>query len=123
MDEKEILNGLEKVSQNLDLVEKAIEKNNWDEVGLLLSQVNIIQAKINSSTPPLDILLAKNLSFEKQYTPLKESLITKTTRVISSIEEWKTKQLEKISESRNVLDNLSKYYRPSTISHYIDTNE
>jgi hypothetical protein len=121
--EKEILAFLNDISLKLDKGESLIKKNEWDAVGTLFSEVNAIQEKIQKSDPPVNQLAAENPSFKEQYEPLRELLVKKTTRVISVIEQWKVEQAEKITGSKNLLDNISKYYKPSNSSYYIDTNE
>jgi hypothetical protein len=123
MDEKEIISSLNRIGDILDNAQSYIDKNEWDNLKLGLSQVDIIQAGIKTNHPSVDTLLAENSSFKSQFEPLKESVLAKSARVISSIEEWKQKNLEKITDSKNTLDNISKYYKPSQNSYYIDTKE
>ncbi len=123
MDEKEIISSLHRVVDILDHAQSYIDKNEWDNLKLALSQVDIIQAGIKSNHPSVDTLLSESSSFKSRFEPLKESILVKSAKVISSIEEWKQKHLEKITESKNTLDNISKYYKPSQNSYYIDTQE
>jgi regulator of replication initiation timing len=123
MREKEILTILSDISRKLDKGERHIKKNEWDDVGTLFSEINALHEKVRKNDPPIKRLMAENPSFKEQYEPLREILLEKTTRVISVIEQWKSEQADKITGSKNLLDNISKYYKPSNSSYYIDTNE
>ena len=123
MDENQILTILSRISSKLDRGEAYIKKNEWDAVGKLLTEVNTLQEKIKKNEPPVETLLSNNPSFKNRYEPLKKNLLDKANRVISAIEFWKSEYTEKITASKNVLDNISKYYKPDNTSYYIDTKE
>lgn len=123
MTEKEILILLGQISEKLDKGQTHINKSEWEAVGTLFSEINTIQEQIKKNDPSIETLLSQSPGFKAAYEPLKESLLKKTASTISAIETWKASQTEKISGSKNVLDNLSKYYNPSKKSYYIDTKE
>lgn len=82
-----------------------------------------IQDKIKTGKPGIDSLLEKNPDFKANYEPLKASLMEKTDGIISAIEVWKEQNTGKIADSKNTLDNISKFYKPSSTSYYIDRKE
>lgn len=123
MDENQILTLLTRISIKLDKGEVCIKKNEWEAVGKLFTEVNTLQEKIKKNDPSVETLLSNNPSFKTRYEPLKKDLLDKTTRVISAIENWKLEYTEKITASKNLLDNISKYYKPRNTSYYIDTKE
>ena len=123
MDENEIITLLSRISDHMDKGEAHIKKNEWDAVGKLFTEVNTLQEKIRKNNPPVKTLLLQNTSFKDQYEPLKKKLADKANQVISAINKWKEEHTEKISASKNVLDNISKYYNPDNKSYYIDTKE
>jgi regulator of replication initiation timing len=123
MDENQILTLLTRISSKLDKGETYIKKNEWDAVGKLFTEINTLQEKIKKNEPPVETLLSNNPSFKKKYEPLKKNLLDKANKVISTIEKWKLEHTEKITASKNVLDNISKYYKPGNTSYYIDTKE
>jgi hypothetical protein len=123
MDENQILTLLTRISTKLDKGEACIKKNEWEAVGKLMTEVNTLQEKIKKNDPPVETLLSNNPSFQNRYKPLKKSLLDKTNRVISAIENWKLEYTEKITASKNLLDNISKYYKPPNSSYYIDQEE
>ncbi|MCP5048427.1 MAG: hypothetical protein GY940_14755 [bacterium] len=116
MDKKEILKQLKQVSKHLDTAESHIETNDWDAIAGLFSNIDDIQSKIKTNDPPIETLMAQNLAFKKEYEDIKTALLEKTTHIIATIETWKTLHTEKISGSKNVLDNISKFYQPPTTS-------
>lgn len=120
MDEKGILKALEDISGHLDKVPQAVAKNDWDAVSLLMSHVNDSQEKIRTSDVPLQEYLDRNPLFKKEYDAVKPVVLKKTGDVVATIEEWRTKQMGKIADSKNILDNISRYYQPSNRSYYID---
>lgn len=79
--------------------------------------------KNKKNDPPVETLLSNNPSFKNQYEPLKKNLLEKANKVVSAIENWKLEYTGKITTSKNVLDNISKYYNPTNTSYYIDTKE
>jgi hypothetical protein len=123
MDEKGILKLLQRISQHLGKAETHIKDNDWNGVGEVLSRVDGFQVEIKNNTPSVEVLLSQNPQFKEEYEPLKESVLEKTNQIISAIEEWKITHTEKITGSKNVLDNISKYYKPADISYYIDREE
>ncbi|MGE5340813.1 MAG: hypothetical protein ACM3SY_04950 [Candidatus Omnitrophota bacterium] len=123
MDDKAILGSLRLISDNLDHIETYIHANNWEKVGLATTQVKALQVDLAAADPDWDRRLAQNPTLKNDYQALRDAIITKTERIVASIQGWKSQQLEKISASRNVLDNLSRFYKSSTQSYYIDTKE
>ncbi len=123
MNEKEIIARLSSISNDLDGSESLIRNNDWDAIGKLFSQFDSIQEKIKSSEPSVETLMARNASFKKEYENIKAALLEKTGRIVADIEEWKIKHTEKISGSKDILDNISKFYQPPTTSYYIDRKE
>ncbi len=123
MNENQILEQLAQLSQKLDEGETHIKTNSWDEVATLFSQAGKIQASIQNHQPPLDTLCARNPGFKKAYTEIKTVLLEKTERIITTIEKWKQEQVEKISDSKNTLNNISKFYSPNQTSYYFDRKE
>jgi regulator of replication initiation timing len=114
---------LNQISQLLDTVENHINENNWDMVTDVMARVASLQSEIKNHSPSVKTLQEQNPAFQREYEPLKDSLLEKAGQVISIIEKWKVKQVGKISNSKNVLDNLSRYYKPSTTSYYFDRKE
>ena len=123
MDEKGILTALEEISAYLDQVSEAVTQNDWDSVSQLLSHVNDRQEKIRTGDTSLQEYLDSNGSFKKQYEVIKPVVMKKTEIVAERIQEWRTQQMGKIADSKNVLDNISRYYKPNQRSYYIDREE
>lgn len=123
MDEKEILASLNQVYSHLEGVQPLIEKNDWEGVNTLLLQVQVIKDKIRNNNPKVETLISQSPSFNADYQPLKTAIMVKSAAIITIIEDWKQKHVSKISESKNVINNISKYYNPSNTSFYIDKNE
>jgi len=118
-----IISLLNRILQLLDNVSTHINENNWDMVTDIMSRVASFQTEIKNHSPSVETLLAQSSSFQREYEPLKASLLEKTEVVITGIEKWKVDQTGKISDSKNILDNMSRYYKPSTMSYYIDRKE
>jgi uncharacterized protein Yka (UPF0111/DUF47 family) len=123
MDEKEILAHLRRISANLAKVGESLKKNDWDNVEKLLARVDEIQTKIKGNAIPVETFLARDPSFEKEYSTVKEKLLEQLKQNHTAIEAWKVKQTEKIAGSRNVLDAIAKYYSPPNTPYYIDKEE
>ena len=123
MDEKEILKGLTKISENLGKVAESISNENWDNVETFLSEANKIQEKIKKNPIKVETFMAKNPSFEKEYSVVKSRLLEQLEQNMASINVWKMKHTEKIAGTKNTLDNFSKYYKPQKSSYYIDKKE
>lgn len=123
MDEKEILIHLRRISTDLGEVGESLKKNDWDNVEKLLARIDEIQTKIKDNEVPVETFLARNPSFEKEYTAVKEKLLAQIEQNNTAIEIWKVKQAEKITGSRNVLDTLARYYTPPNTPYYIDKKE
>lgn len=123
MDEKGILKLLEEIGMQLDSVKTAIEKDEWDTVSQQLSLVNKSQEKIRTNPIPVDTFLEKNREFKEQYNILKPVILKKTEEVITRIQGWQTKQMGKIADSKNILDNFARYYQPNNRSYYFDREE
>lgn len=123
MDEKEILSGLTKISEKLEKVGESIQNDNWDAVETYLSEANKIQEKIKKNPVKVEVFMAQNPSFEKEYSAVKSRLLEQLEQNVASIEVWKTKHTEKIAGSKNTLDNISKYYKPQNSSYYFDKKE
>jgi len=123
MSEKEILELLKHMLEKLDQGKDFIKENRWKDVGNTFSQIMETQEKIKNNNPSVEALISGNTSFKKEYEPLKEKLISRTKEIISIIKEWRLEQTGKISGSKNLLDSLSKYYKPTNSSYYIDTKE
>jgi regulator of replication initiation timing len=123
MNEKELLEQLNKVSQNLDASEICIGKNDWDSVLTLFNEIDTIQSKIKSNNPDVETLIQENSEFKEQFEAIKAILEEKTAHVIAVVEDWKVKHTEKISDSKDLLDNIAKYYKPTQTSYYFDRNE
>ncbi|MCX6584854.1 MAG: hypothetical protein NT166_32175 [Candidatus Aminicenantes bacterium] len=123
MDEKDILVHLRRISANLGKVGESLKKNDWDNVEKLLARVDEIQTKIKGNAIPVEIFLARDPSFEKEYSAVKGKLLEQLKQNHTAIEAWKVKQTEKIAGSRNVLDAIAKYYSPPNTPYYIDKEE
>jgi hypothetical protein len=123
LNEQDILELLNKISQNLDAGEICIGKNDWDTVGELFKEIDDIQIKIKANEPSLDTLTQQNPDFKTQVDANIALLQGKNNHVINVIEKWKQKHTEKISGSKDLLDNISKYYKPNQTSYYIDRKE
>lgn len=123
MNENQIIEQLTLLSKKLDEGEVRIKENKWEEVVQLFSQAGKIQATIQKNEPPVDILCSRNPSFNASYSTLKTTLLEKTQRIIETIEKWKTIQVEKISNSKNTLATISRFYSPTTSSYYFDRQE
>ncbi|MCP5104387.1 MAG: hypothetical protein GY950_13445 [bacterium] len=123
MDEKEILSRLERVSKKLEKVGDNINKNDWDGVEKLMAQVDNIQKKIINNPVKVESLMAQSPSFEKEYSSVKAKLLEQLGKNNPAIEERKVTHTEKIAGSKNVLDNMAKYYKPKNTSYYIDKKE
>lgn len=123
MKDNEIIAILEQIPPLLEVTDADIRENKWDEVGQTLARITALQAKIKAATPDVDERLTKNPEFKAQYEPLKSALSKKIDQIIADIEKWKLSHTEKITDSKNVLDNIAKYYKPSNTSFYIDRKE
>lgn len=123
MDENEILALLRRISNTLGKVGEGLQKNDWDNVEKLLARVNEIQTKIKGNVVPVETFLSRNPSFEKEYCVIKGKILEQIKQNNTTIEAWKVKQTEKIAGSRNILDNIAKYYTPPNIPYFIDKEE
>jgi hypothetical protein len=123
MDEKEILNGLTRISENLGKVAENICNENWEGVETYLAEANKIQEKIKKNPVKVGTFMAQNPSFEKEYSVVKSRLLEQLKQNMASINVWKMKHTEKIAGTKNTLDNFSKYYKPQKTSYYIDKKE
>jgi len=124
MDEKGVLNYLNNISQEIDHASSFLHQNDWDNAAKKLTQIENLQEQIRNNNIPVDTMLNRNPTFKKEYEAIKEVLQGKIKEIISVIQDWRNKQLEKIADSKNVLDNLSKYSKnPSSSSYYIDRKE
>ena len=123
MNEKQVLQQLHRLSQLLDDGQAHVEVQNWDAVAQSFGDAEKIQDKIKANTPDVTTMLAQNAEFKQSYQPLKASLMEKTTRIVNAIETWKSQHTGKIADSKNTLDNISKFYKPSSTSFYIDREE
>lgn len=123
MKEKQILEQLALLSQKLDQGEVHIQANRWTEVAELFAQAGKIQATIQNNQPSMDTLCAQNPGFNQSYSEIKGVLLEKTERIIATIQQWKETQIGKISNSKNTLNTISKFYSPNTTSYYFDRKE
>ena len=123
MNEQEVLKQLEIISQHLDHSNSLVTENKWDAIENDFATIVDIRDKIKKNQPPVEALMEQSTTFKTEYELLKENILIKTDQVIASIETWKTTHSEKISQSKNVLDNISRYYQPSSSSYYIDRKE
>lgn len=123
MDEKEILNQLGRILSKLENVEESIKTNNWDGVEKSLARAVKIQEKIKKNPVSIDDYMAKNPSFEKEYSSIKPKLLEQLQKNTAAVEAWKVKHVEKIAGSKDALDNISKYFKPKKTSFYIDKKE
>lgn len=111
------------MTDSLGKIEEKIHAGDWDAVGELFSQINDIEKKIRKNPVTVDTLIAQSPSFKKEYAAVKGKLLENVGHTKTVIQEWRQQQMEKISSSKNVLDNLSKYYNPKKSSYFIDKKE
>ena len=123
MDENQLLALLNRMLDSLGKIEDKIQAGNWDAVEKLFSQINEIETKIKKNPVPVDTLIKQNPSFEKEYAVIKAKLLEKAEHIKTVVGEWRNRQMEKISSSKNALDSLTKYFNPKKSSYYIDKKE
>lgn len=123
MDEKDILAHMHRISNLLEKTSGSLDIDDWENVEKWLAQVDEIQAAIKNNSIPVETLLARDPSFKKEYAAIKEKLMEQIRQNYTTIEEWKAKQTAKIAGSRNVLDNITRYYNAPNTSYYIDKAE
>lgn len=123
MDDQNIIDILEQIPPLLEETDTNIRENQWDDVAQLLARITVLQEQVKAASPDVDTRLEKNPQFKARYEPLKSILSQKISEIIAAVEKWKLSHTEKISDSKNVLDNIAKYYKPSSTSFYIDRKE
>lgn len=123
MDEKTILKHLDTMCRHLERVSALVDENKWDDVKTTLAQVRKMDDKIQAQKEAVENFKAQNSSFKKQYSDVKEKLLKQANESKDAIQGWITGTTGKISDSKNVLDNISKYYSPGKTSYYIDKKE
>jgi len=123
MNEQDILVQMADIGKNLDKITNFIIDNNWDGVEGQLAKNAAIQEQIKKAGPDVETMMEQNPTFKMEYEFLKNTLMMKSQQVVESIEHWKSTHTEKISQSKAVLDNISKYNRQSKTSYYFDRKE
>lgn len=123
MNEHQIIDELQRLSQLLDDGKVHVDAGDWDAVAKCFAEVEAIQSNIKSNTPSVETLIEANNTFKSKFEPLKAVLMEKTGHIISVIETWKEQHTGKIADSKNTLDNISKFYKPNSTSYYIDRKE
>jgi hypothetical protein len=123
MNKDQIIQQLKRISELLDESNIHVDNHDWDNAGKTFGQAGQIQEQIKKNNPTVETLLAQSPGFKKQYEPLKAELLEKTDAITQTIETWRTQHTGKIADSKNTLDNISKFYKPSSTSYYIDREE
>lgn len=125
MDERErdILMNLRLMADRFDSVEQSVKNNDWNTVSSWLTQAEEMGKSIKNHPLTVETLLARNPVFAEQYEPLKQYLIGKIESASSAIALWRDNMGEQISNAKNVIDNISRFYSPPSSSYYIDRKE
>ncbi len=123
MEDKEILEHMSNMSIRLKKVGEAVNNNDWERVGKLLEEVRAMESLIRTNPVSVETRLKQNPGFKESYETLKESLLEKVDGTARVLEEWKVVNTEKISGSKDILKNISRYHKHSHTSYYIDKEE
>jgi hypothetical protein len=123
MGEARILHLLQEMAEQVERLEVAVSQNSLTEVEKRSTAIHELNEKLHRGGGDIAGLLSKNTDFQAKYEERKRLLNEAIVRVRGAIEHWQTGQLQKIADSKNVIDNIAHYLKAKMPAYFIDRTE
>lgn len=121
--ESDLLACYREILSRLESIHECVATDRWQEIGRLLNEINGYDRLLHEHAAEVQRWIAADPALAARYREARVAAGERITQAQAAIEKWKETQMQRLSQSKNVSDNLAKYRSASSISYYVDRQE